>query len=92
MEGGGGGQGPRAVARAAAADAPATHTSTVTRLRRGRGAGGDEQVSNGVVTLTLDGASGLVSAYADARSGASAPLAQSAFYYRASRGCPLPQR
>ena len=75
---------------AAAADAPATHASTVTRLRHGGRGGGDEQVTNGVVTLTLDGASGLVSAYADARSGASAPLAQSAFYYRASRGCPLP--
>ena len=71
---------------AAAAAAPATHASTVTRLLRGA----DETVTNGVVTLTLDGATGLVSAFADARSGAAAPLAQAAFYYKASRGCPLP--
>ena len=67
--------------------APSTHASARLRLPSGSA---DTQLSNGVLTLTFDGSSGLVSGLADAASGIALPLAQRLFYYRASAGCPLP--
>lgn len=73
----------------AAEDAPHTHESRVSR-HPCSDAAVDQVLSNGVVSLTFDGATGLVSAIDDARNGVTLPLAQSLFYYRASPGCPSP--
>ena len=74
---------------ATAEDAPLTHDSRVSSHRCSHAAA-DEVLSNGVVSLTFDGASGLVTSVDDSRSGLTLPLAQSVFYYRASPGCPSP--
>ena len=62
--------------------APATHASQLRRLSPG----GDEILTNGLVSFTIAAATGAVSAYSNAISGASLPLTQSIFYYRASAG------
>lgn len=73
------------------ARAPATLLTPAEPLRRAARPGAPDTVlTNGVLTLTLDGGSGLVSALADAASGLALPLAQRLFYYRASPGCALP--
>lgn len=71
---------------ASARAAPATHASRVERLAAD---GADATLTNGVITLTLSAATGLVTQYADAALGA-VPLAQGLSYYRSSPGCPLP--
>jgi hypothetical protein len=73
------------VPSATAAGAPATHASLVSSRPAG---GADQVLTNGVVNLTLSGATGAVSGYANSRTGFAVPLAQSFFYYRASVGGP----
>ena len=67
-------------------DTPSTHPSQLTLVAPSE----DPVLTNGVLTLTLSGATGLATALEDASSGVAAPLAQELFYYRASAGCPLP--
>lgn len=71
---------------------PHTHASRVVHLlpRSAPASGADEVISNGVVSLTLDGVSGKVARIEDRASGLSLPLAQALFYNRASPGCPSP--
>jgi hypothetical protein len=79
---------------AAAGEAPHTHASRVAEHRVAAGGGAaaaaDPVLTNGVVSLTFDGATGLVSAVSDSASGLSLPLSQSLFYHRACPGCPQP--
>jgi hypothetical protein len=74
---------------AAAGGAPHTHASHASLHRPSRAAA-DQVLTNGVVSLTFDGTSGLVAAIDDAASGLALPLSQSLFYHRASPGCPQP--
>ena len=70
-------------------EAPFTHQSIVRHMVMDASAS-DETVSNGIVTLTLDSVTGLVSSFSDTHSGISTPLSQFAGFYRASPGCLLP--
>ena len=65
-----------------AGDAPLTHASVVTAHLPGAG---DTVLTNGVVTLTFAGASGLVASMAVA-GGPSTPLTQSLYYYTSFPG------
>jgi len=47
---------------------------------------GDQTVSNGRITLTISGSTGMVSGYADAVTGIQQPLTQSWFWYNSSIG------
>ena len=62
------------VPHATAAAAPHTHASVVEPLRAGAG---DQNISNGRITLTVAEATGFLSGFADATTGVSVPLAQS---------------
>lgn len=66
---------------AAPAAAPRTHISAPRRM-----GAADERISNGVVTLTIAGATGLLAAFADAQTGIALPLTQDFRYYNASTG------
>jgi hypothetical protein len=85
-------------ARATAAEAPLTHLSTAAPAptrRSGSGGGGglrlrDSTLTNGVVTLTISAATGMLSAFANSLTNVSAPLAQNFFYYNSSIGDDAP--
>jgi hypothetical protein len=75
------------VPAASASHAPLTAHSVVTTLEeelQGRGGEGDSVLTNGVLTLTLDGVTGLVKAYANAATGLSQALAQELVWYNSS--------
>jgi hypothetical protein len=78
---------------ASAAGAPRTHVSVPYTLATGGGAGSlrlrDAQLTNGVVTLTISAATGLVSGFS-AAGGVSAPLAQSFGWWNSSIGQDAP--
>ena len=81
------------VAKATAAEAPGTHLS-VGRPMQVAGGGGlrlrDQQLTNGVITLTISAATGLLSAFSNSATNVSSPLAQSFFYYNSSIGDDAP--
>jgi hypothetical protein len=70
---------------ATSAGAPLTHVSEPELVSVGPGAG-DSTVTNGVVTLTFDGATGLLSGYSNAANGITEALTQNWVYYRSSTG------
>ena len=67
-----------------------THVSTpVPMAVRGARVGArlrDQQITNGVITLTISAATGMVSSYANAATGVSTPLAQSFGWWNSSIG------
>ena len=69
-----------------AAAVPRTHISTPRRVVVGAAGAADERISNGVLTLTIAAATGMLAALADAGAGVSLPLAQDFFWYNASTG------
>ena len=72
---------------ASADEAPNTHASILTTLSTGEGST-DETLSNGIVSLTLSGATGRVTHFANIVSGVSQALTQDLVYYRSSCGQP----
>jgi hypothetical protein len=74
---------------ATAEGAPLTHVSVPTTMATGGGAGSlrlrDSQLTNGLVTLTISSATGLVSGFS-AAGGVTAPLAQSFGWWNSSIG------
>jgi lysosomal alpha-mannosidase len=81
-------------AKASAAEAPRTHVSVPRKMATGAAkalrAAADETLTNGVVTLTISAATGMLSNYADSAENVSLPLAQSFFYYNSSNGMDAP--
>ena len=76
---------------ATAAGAPATHLSHPRRVPAAAAAAAPVSITNGVVTLAFDAASGLPASYASAALGASPiPLAQSWGWYNSSQGWDAP--
>jgi hypothetical protein len=73
------------VPSATVADAPLTHVSKPELVTVGPGAG-DSTVTNGIVTLTFDGTTGLLAGYTNAANGVSEALTQNWVYYRSSEG------
>lgn len=70
---------------ASAKEAAHTHASEVTVHRVGS-ASRDSVLTNGVLSLTFDGPSGALKAYANAQTGVSSPIAQNLMYYRSFPG------
>lgn len=80
-------------AKATAAEAPLTHISVGARLATSGGGGlrlADSTLTNGIVTLTISAATGMLSAFANSRTNISVPLAQTFFYYNSSIGSDAP--
>ena len=81
-------------AKAAAAEAPLTHVSVPRKMATGakalRASAKDETLTNGIVTLTISAATGMLSQYADSAEKVSLPLAQSFFFYNSSSGNDAP--
>jgi lysosomal alpha-mannosidase len=85
---------------ASAEEAPLTHESVVRRLRVGGGlrskkasfsssdveVAGDQTISNGVLTLTIDGSSGLLFSYSNAQTGLTTNFGQTFYWYNSSVG------
>jgi len=79
-------------------EAPFTHISTPITMRIGNNGlrsatrktknvvEGDQQITNGVVTVTIDGNTGLVSNYANSNNGINTPLSQNFYWYNSSVG------
>ena len=82
------------VPSASAAGAPLTHLSEERRVVIGaaaaagadRAGAGDSIMTNGVITLTFDGSTGLLSHFASARSGLDLALSQQLGFYNSSAG------
>ena len=79
-------------AKASAAEAPRTHVSVPRAFATGPKAlrAQDATITNGVVTLTISAATGMLSNYADSSEGISLSLQQSYFYYNSSNGMDAP--
>lgn len=73
------------VPSASASDAPLTHVSTAVAA-----SAGDSALTNGVITLTFDGDTGLLRKYASTRSGVALPLSATLGWYNSSTGTLIP--
>ena len=79
-------------AAASASEAPRTHVSVPRKMATGAKAlrARDATLTNGVVTLTISAATGMISNYADSAEGVNTPLAHSWFFYNSSSGGDAP--
>ena len=66
--------------------APLTHASRVHRVALRGGGGADQVITNGVLSLTFDGSTGLVRRWANARTALSQALGQQFMWYNSSVG------
>jgi hypothetical protein len=64
----------------------ATHQSVVQRIAVGSLGAADQQITNGVLTLTISGQTGLLSAWSSSSNGITIPLVQEFLWYNASAG------
>jgi lysosomal alpha-mannosidase len=65
---------------------PSTHVSAVQRMSVGTAAATDQQLTNGILTLTISAATGMMSAWSSVATGISLPLTQEFLWYNASSG------
>lgn len=63
-----------------------THQSRAVRIRPGSSSSADQHITNGVVTLTISGSTGLLSGWSSTATGISTPLLQEFLWYNASSG------
>jgi hypothetical protein len=63
-----------------------TYHSRAVRIRPGSTSSADQHITNGVVTLTISGSTGLLSGWSSTATGISTPLLQEFLWYNASSG------
>ncbi len=70
-------------------EAPETHMSIVTEMRTGANLrAGDSTITNGVISIGISAATGLVNSYSNTATGVTTPFNQNFAFYHSSKGQP----